>query len=101
MPDPYFHLDAFPRCPTCGLEAHPLFEPVEEERTPPLPVRQSHASFVESIHSRNGFSRDRMTPTAAAAFDAEVERLLAAHFPDRAVEFEVIGRIVWGRPGHP
>src|SRR5690348_10622175 len=24
MPDPYFRLDAFPRCPTCGLEAHTL-----------------------------------------------------------------------------
>jgi hypothetical protein len=36
MPDPYFHLDAFPRCPTCGLEAHTLtFSPAvdsENER---------------------------------------------------------------------
>jgi SAM-dependent methyltransferase len=78
-----------------------LFEPVGEERTEPLLVRQSRESFVESIHSRNGFSRDRMTRAAAAAFDAAIERLLAAHFLDRAVEFEVIGRIVWGRPRAP
>ena len=36
MPDPYFHLDAFPRCPTCGLEVHTLtFSPAvdsEDER---------------------------------------------------------------------
>jgi SAM-dependent methyltransferase len=78
-----------------------LFEPYGEVRTEPLLVRQSRESFVESIHSRNGFSRDRQTRAAAAAFDAEVERLLAANFPDRAVEFQVIGRIVWGRPQTP
>jgi hypothetical protein len=36
MPDPYFHVDAFPRCPTCSLEAHTLtFSPAidsEDER---------------------------------------------------------------------
>jgi hypothetical protein len=78
-----------------------LFEQVGEERTPPLLFRQSMESYVESIHSRNGFSRDRMTSTAAAAFDAEVERLLGAHFPDRTVEVEVVGRIVWGRAKTP
>ena len=78
-----------------------LFQPFGEERTPPFLVRQSHESFVESIHSRNGFSRDRMTRAAAAAFDAAVEHLLAAHFPDRLVEFEVLGRVVWGRPQTP
>jgi SAM-dependent methyltransferase len=83
------------------LSKRGLFELYGEEHTEPLLVRQSHESFVESIHSRNGFSRDRMTRAAAAAFDAEVERLLASHFLDRAVEFEVIGRIVWGRPQTP
>jgi SAM-dependent methyltransferase len=78
-----------------------LFEPVGEERTPPLPFRQPLESYVESIHSRNGFSRDRMTCSAAAAFDAQVESLLTSHYPDRTVELEVVGRIVWGRPRTP
>jgi SAM-dependent methyltransferase len=78
-----------------------LFEPCGEQRTEPLLVLQSRESFVESIHSRNGFSRDRMTRAAAAAFDAEVERLLAAHLVDGAVQLEIVGRIVWGRPRTP
>jgi SAM-dependent methyltransferase len=80
------------------LSKRELFEVCGEERTEPLLVRQSPETFVESIHSRNGFSRDRMTRDAAAAFDAEVERLLARYSRDGAVDFEVIGRIVWGQP---
>jgi hypothetical protein len=37
---------------------------------------QSIDAYVTSIHSRNGFSRDRMTPDAARAFDAAVRRLV-------------------------
>jgi predicted TPR repeat methyltransferase len=88
--DPYDLIDE--------LTKRELFEPVGEERTEPLAFRQSLGSFIESIHSRNGFSRDRMTGAAAAAFDAEVETLLSTRSMDGRVDVQVVGRIVWGRP---
>jgi SAM-dependent methyltransferase len=54
--------------------------------------------YVESFHSRNGFSRDRMRPAAAAAFDAEVRALVLAHRLTGVVSGEVSSTIVWGRP---
>jgi SAM-dependent methyltransferase len=78
------------------LEKRELFEPCGVERTPAVPVRQSIESYIESTHSRNGLSRDRMTADSAAAFDREVEQLLVAHFPDRILKFDVVGGITWG-----
>ena len=40
---------------------------------------QSIDDYVTSIHSRNGFSRDRMTHARATAFDDAVRRLVAPH----------------------
>jgi hypothetical protein len=70
-----------------------------KRRTAPVPVSQSIDAYVESIHSRNGFSRDRMTPEAAAGFDAEARRLLGRFVADELLHFEVVGSVIWGRPG--
>ena len=59
---------------------------------------QSFDSYIESIHSRNGFSRDRMTHQAAADFDAAVRQVLLNRCPDGTVQFDVVGRIIFGRP---
>ena len=83
------------------LEKRGLFEQHGIERTDPMPVRQSFESYIESIHSRNGFSRDRMTPAAATAFDAEAQRVLHARCRTGDVEFEIVGQVVWGRPLDP
>jgi hypothetical protein len=40
---------------------------------------QSVHEYVESFHSRNGFSRDRMDAAATARFDAEVSSLVLRH----------------------
>ncbi len=36
---------------------------------------------VESLHTRNGFLRSRMTERSALGFDAAVRRLVLAHQP--------------------
>jgi ubiquinone/menaquinone biosynthesis C-methylase UbiE len=80
------------------LEKRGLFEQHGVERIDPLPFQQSFETYIESIHSRNGFSRDRMMHEAATAFDAEAQRLLAARCPAGYVQFDVVGQVVWGRP---
>ncbi|MGN6359883.1 MAG: class I SAM-dependent methyltransferase [Thermomicrobiales bacterium] len=75
-----------------------LFRQEGEQRTAPLPFAQSITSYVESIHSRNGFSRERMTPEAAIAFDTAVTELLTQTYPDRTVRLEITGQVVWGAP---
>jgi SAM-dependent methyltransferase len=63
----------------------------------PQPFSQSIDDYVTSIHSRNGFSRDRMTAAAARAFDGGVREAVLPHAPDGVVTVPVAARVVWGR----
>ncbi|HET9111263.1 MAG TPA: methyltransferase domain-containing protein [Ktedonobacterales bacterium] len=62
---------------------------------------QPLASYIESIHSRNGFSRDRMRPEDAAAFDAAAAALVAPYAPDGQVNLRVGAVVRWGSPLAP
>lgn len=75
-----------------------LFEHEGTHRTATAPFRQTVDAYVESLHSRNGFSRARMGPDGAAAFDAELGTLLADSAVDGTVLFEVGAVAHWGRP---
>ena len=75
-----------------------LFTPLGERVTEPMVVRQPVGVYVESFHSRNGLSRDRMTPEETAAFDREVAALVAPFVEDGAVELRMRGHIRWGLP---
>ena len=66
--------------------------------TAPVTHTQSIESYVESWHSRNGLSRDRMPPDAADAFDRETRDLLAGLGHQETVTFDVVGRVTWGLP---
>jgi SAM-dependent methyltransferase len=66
--------------------------------TPPVTFRQSISDYVESFHSRNGFSRDRMTPEQAMRFDEEATRLVTAYSDGGAVELQLTARITYGLP---
>jgi ubiquinone/menaquinone biosynthesis C-methylase UbiE len=59
---------------------------------------QSVADYVESFHSRNGFSRERMGAASADAFDAALRALVSAHTGDGTVSGDVSASVVWGRP---
>jgi trans-aconitate methyltransferase len=59
---------------------------------------QSVADYVESFHSRNGLSRERLGEAAADAFDRAVHALVLTHCPDGLVRADVTTTVVWGRP---
>jgi hypothetical protein len=65
------------------------------------PFRQSIDEYITSLHSQNGFSRDRMPAADAAAFDAAVRAEVAPHAPEGFVRLPVITRIVWGSVSTP
>lgn len=75
-----------------------LFQELGRYRTAPVAFEQPVAAYVESFHARNGFSRDRMEPARAAAFDAALTGLVAPHAADGVVRLTIAGDIVWGLP---
>lgn len=73
------------------------FREAGRQTTAPVPFSQSVDEYVESFHTRNGFSRNRMTAAAADAFDAALRRLVERHAGDGVVRGQVRARVVWGR----
>ncbi len=63
----------------------------------PDPFPQSIDDYVTSLHSQNGFSRDRMSAAAASAFDAAVREAVTPHARDGVLTLPIATRVVWGR----
>jgi ubiquinone/menaquinone biosynthesis C-methylase UbiE len=82
------------------LEQHKLFRKVGEKKTAPIPFVQSIDDYIESYHSRSGFSRERMGMEQAQAFDGEAKKILLDIYRDGVIEMQVVGNIVWGVPGN-
>lgn len=82
------------------LTVRGLFEQVGEQRTTPVPWQQSVADYVESFHARNGLSRERMMPQAAAAFDAEMTALVQPFAENGMLAMELRSTVTWGKPKH-
>jgi SAM-dependent methyltransferase len=80
------------------LTRRTLFHSLGQVQTDPVPFTQPVADYVESFHARNGFSRDRMSPEAATAFDTEAEHLVRPFAREGLITLEVTGHIVWGHP---
>ena len=80
------------------LEQRGLFSKVGEKTTAPVPFTQSVEDYVESFHSRNGFSRERMGLESAKAFDEEARKLLLQFYPDGMMSLQVVAEVVWGMP---
>lgn len=81
-----------------AFEQHGLFKKVGEVTTAPVPFEQSVDDCIESYHSRNGFSRERMTAEEAENFDREAREILCANYSDGMVKMEVVASVVWGKP---
>lgn len=85
-----------------GLEERGLFQRIGARRTEPVRFSQSLAYYVESFHGRAAFTRERMDPDAAAAFDAEVRALVAPYCgAGETVELQLVTEVVWGTPLDP
>jgi SAM-dependent methyltransferase len=80
------------------LGQHSLFEVVGEQIVGPIQFRQSIDDFIESYHSRSGFSRERMGASKAAAFDEEARELLLKFYGDALLSLQVTASVVWGFP---
>jgi SAM-dependent methyltransferase len=81
------------------LESRGLFATMGQRQTLPMPFEQSIDDYVESIHSRNGFSRDRLPPEDAAAFDAGVRALVAPHVGrEGLLHLQIAASVIWGLP---
>ena len=69
-----------------------------EKSAKPVSFQQSIDDYVESFHSMNGFSRERMTEEAAHGFDSEVSELVSKYCPEGEMELQSVGKVVWGNP---
>ncbi|MEM7030553.1 MAG: methyltransferase domain-containing protein [Chloroflexota bacterium] len=81
------------------LEAANRFHKVGEQETEPILFSQSIEDYIESYHSRSGFSRERMGQAKADAFDQEAYQVLSIAYPDGDILFQVSGTVIWGIPG--
>jgi ubiquinone/menaquinone biosynthesis C-methylase UbiE len=80
------------------LEQRHLFHQRGKLSTRPIQFVQSGEEYIHSIHSRNGFSRERMGRDAALAFDEEVRTLLAPFQQNGLLTLSVTSQMVWGTP---
>ena len=81
------------------LELRGLFQKRGEIHTTPVPFVQSVDNYIESFHSMNGFSRDRMGEEMATAFDDAVRNAVSSFQKDGQLTMSVSGGVVWGIPG--
>jgi ubiquinone/menaquinone biosynthesis C-methylase UbiE len=80
------------------LEQRHLFQQHGILHTQPVPYVQTGEEYLQSIHSMNGFSRERMGEEAARAFDAEVRNLISPFLQDGRLLLSVVSTVVWGLP---
>jgi hypothetical protein len=63
-----------------------------------VPFAQSLDDYIESFHTRNCFSRERMLPERAADFDQALRALVLPYCPSGVVQGENCTTVVWGLP---
>jgi ubiquinone/menaquinone biosynthesis C-methylase UbiE len=78
------------------LETRSFFKLSGRRTVGPDPFRQSVRDLVEAFHSRNGFSRDRMTASAAARFDEEATQHLSTFAENGMMNLGAVGTVTWG-----
>jgi len=75
-----------------------LFLETGRRATRAIHFRQPIDDYIESFHSRNGFSRARMNSDRACEFDDAVRKLVLPSCPDGVVNSKVSATVVWGLP---
>jgi trans-aconitate methyltransferase len=74
-----------------------LFVPEQRVQTQPVSYAQPLEDYIESFHSRNGLSRDRMG-ASATVFDKQLRNIIVQYQPNPILEFELVADVVWGQP---
>lgn len=83
------------------LEQRHLFQSCGFFSTQPIPIKQSGEVYLQSLHSRNGLSRERMGEEAVIAFDEEVKKAFSPFLQDGQLLLSVVNTVVWGLPQEP
>jgi predicted TPR repeat methyltransferase len=83
------------------LQQRELFEVIGGKNTTPMPFIQTVDDYIESWHSRNGLSRERLSSEAAEAFDNHVRALVFNYNSSDTIEMLFTGHVVWGLPKNP
>jgi hypothetical protein len=66
--------------------------------TTPVLFIQSVEDYIESWHSRNGFSRERMSASRASEFDVRVREIIMPYAQVGFLRYEVQVELAWGVP---
>jgi SAM-dependent methyltransferase len=80
------------------LAQRQLFHPEGRATTTPVLFSQAVDDYAASWHSRNGFSRDRMSASRALEFDARVRELVMPYAQEGFLCYEVQVEVAWGVP---
>lgn len=80
------------------LEARRLIAVGGRAQTDTVVYPQNIDDYVESFHSRNGFSRARLPPAHAQEFDDSLRALVRRYCEHDTVFLPVQARIAWGQP---
>jgi len=74
------------------------FREVGRSTTRCVPFDQPLVDYIESFHTRNGFSRERMIRERAAEFDQAVRTLVLPYCPSGVIHGETCAVLIWGSP---
>lgn len=80
------------------MTAHEPWFDIQGRETFTAPARQRVDDLIAGEHSRATWSRARIGPARAAAFDADLRAALEPWAEDGVVAFEVSSTLAWGRP---
>lgn len=78
------------------LEQRSLFQQHGFIRTQPAPFTQSGEEYLQSIHSRNGFSRERMGEQAANTFDEAARKVISPFLQNGLLTLSTFDTLTWG-----
>ena len=80
------------------LEHRNLFSVAARRRTTPTKHQMSLERYVDLLHARTGFSRQRMGQESAEKFDAAVRDLVSPYVRRHRLSLEMVSNITWGHP---
>lgn len=80
------------------LSSRGLFVEHGRKKTCPVPFEQELDNYIESLHARNDFSRDRMSPDSVAEFDELVRNIVSNFSSGNTISGEIHATVVWGKP---
>ncbi|GCE15287.1 class I SAM-dependent methyltransferase [Tengunoibacter tsumagoiensis] len=83
------------------LEQRHLFQQRGAIRTHPVLFMQSGEAYIQSFHSMNGFSRERMGEEAANTFDEAFRKVISPFLQDGRLALSTFNTLVWGYPQVP